>query len=84
MTSTDLYQRIAALLGQIDSDLGHKTEAELQGKYLGEDLGLDSLDVVRFILLVEEGFGRKLPDEDIDKQDLLRVDKLVAYLARAE
>jgi acyl carrier protein len=45
------------------------------------DLGLDSLDVIKFVLLIEEKFGLKVADEEIDARELLKVDNLAGYLA---
>lgn len=81
MNPADATQRIAALLREVDEDLVLPPEAELGGKHLTEDLYLDSLDVIKFILLAEERFGCKLPDEDIDRLELLKVGNLAAYLA---
>ena len=75
------YERIAQLLHEVDEKLQPVTAAEIRGKHLSQDLGLDSLDVIKFVLLVEEKFGLKLADEDIDGRELLKVDNLAAYLA---
>jgi acyl carrier protein len=32
-----------------------------------DDLGADSLDLVELIMVVEEVFGREIPDEDAEK-----------------
>ena len=75
------YQRIAQLLHEVDEKLQPVTASEIRGKHLTQDLGLDSLDVIKFVLLVEEKFGVKLADEEIDSKELLKVDKLAQHLA---
>jgi len=75
------YERIAQLLHEVDDKLQPVTASELQGKHLTQDLGLDSLDVIKFVLLVEEKFGLKLGDEEIDSKELLKVDNLAEHLA---
>lgn len=75
------YERIAELLHEIDDKLKRVTASEIQGKHLTKDLGLDSLDVIKFVLLVEEQFSVKLADEDIDSKQLLAIDNLARYLA---
>jgi acyl carrier protein len=32
-----------------------------------DDLGADSLDLVELIMVLEEAFGREIPDEDAEK-----------------
>jgi acyl carrier protein len=75
-----LYAEIALLIGEVDEDLQERSTMDIRGKSLTEDLGLDSLDVIKFVLLLEEKLGCKIPDEDIDRHDLMNLDNLVAYL----
>ena len=75
------YERIAELLHEVDDKLQPVTASEIRGKHLTQDLGLDSLDVIKFVLLVEEKFGLKVADEEIDTRELLKVDNLAGYLA---
>jgi acyl carrier protein len=46
-------------------------------KLLAEQ-GIDSLDIMSLILNLEEAFGVKIPDEEIDKG--VSIDSLVTYL----
>jgi acyl carrier protein len=48
---------------------------------LTDDLGIDSLDLISILFRLEEKFGVKISDEDIDKYDLVQVGNLVAYVA---
>ena len=43
------------------------------------DLGLDSLDHATILLLIEERFGCKVADDDIDK--LISVDAMAEYIS---
>lgn len=43
-----------------------------------EDLGADSLDVVEFIMELEDQFGIEVPDEDAEK--LRTVEDVVKYI----
>lgn len=81
MELTTAYQKIAAQLHEVDDKLQALTPEAIQGKHLTQDLGLDSLDVIKFVLLVEEGFGVKIADEEIDAKELMKVDNLAAYVA---
>ena len=54
---------------------------DLLSKNLTTDLGLDSLDVINMLFQVEEKYDLKIPEDDIDKFDLLLVENLVKYLS---
>lgn len=43
-----------------------------------DDLGADSLDVVEFILALEEEFGIEIPEEDVEK--IVTVGDVVEYI----
>jgi len=45
--------------------------AQLKGDELLEEAGVDSLEVMNFLLEVEQKFGVKIPDADIDKLNTL-------------
>ena len=81
MEPNGIYEKISELLHEVDDKLQPVTAAEIRGKHLTQDLGLDSLDVIKFVLLVEEKFGLKLTDEEIDGRGLLEIDNLARYVA---
>lgn len=74
------YQALAELLREVDDKLQSVSADDIRGKHLTKDLGLDSLDVIKFVLLVEEKYGVKLADEEIDGKGLLEVDNLAGYI----
>lgn len=43
-----------------------------------EDLGADSLDIVAFMLELEETFGIEIPDEEVEKVE--KVKDIVEYI----
>ena len=47
---------------------------------LVEDLNFDSLDLISFLFEVQSKFNVKIPDEDIDKFKLFRIDNLCNYI----
>ena len=75
------HETLAGLLREVDDKLQSLDAAGIRGKHLTRDLGLDSLDVIKFVLLVEEKFGVKIADEEIDQRELLKIDNLAGYLA---
>lgn len=80
MPSDATYEKIAALLHEVDEKLKSASGSSIRGKHVTRDLGLDSLDVIKFVLLVEETFACNIPDEDMDSRGLLAIDNLAAYL----
>jgi acyl carrier protein len=48
----------------------------------GSGLGLDSIDALEFVVLLEEAFGVSIPDETVAKEALASIDALVAFVAR--
>ena len=44
-----------------------------------DDLGADSLDIVEFIMALEEEFGIEIPDEDVEK--IVTVKDVVEYIS---
>lgn len=66
------------LKGLIVDRLGVDVEAVKPEASFTEDLGADSLDVVEFIMEMEDTFGLEIPDEDAEK--LRTVGDAVAYI----
>jgi acyl carrier protein len=48
----------------------------------GDGLGLDSIDALELVVLVEDRFHVTIPDEDVGKQAFASVDALVDFIAR--
>ena len=46
----------------------------------GEGLGLDSIDALEFVVLVEERFRVSIPDETAAKQAFASIDALTEYI----
>jgi acyl carrier protein len=46
-----------------------------------EGLGLDSVDALELVVLVEEKFNIQIPDEDIGKQAFASIDALTAFVS---
>jgi acyl carrier protein len=48
----------------------------------GDGLGLDSIDALELVVLVEDRFHVTIPDEEAGKQAFASVDALVDFIAR--
>jgi len=46
----------------------------------GEGLGLDSIDALELVVLVEERFRISIPDEEVGKRAFASVDALVDFI----
>jgi acyl carrier protein len=72
--------RVAAIVGD---QLGVDTAKLTRESSLSHDLGADSLDVVELIMALEEEFGLKVPDDDVE--NIRSFGDVVQYLsARVE
>ena len=45
-----------------------------------EGLGLDSIDALELVVLVEEQFGTTIPDEEVGKRAFASIDALADYV----
>ena len=77
---TSVEARVAAIVGD---QLGVDVDKLTPESSLLDDLGADSLDVVELIMALEEEFGLKVPDDDVE--NIRSVGDVVQYLvARVE
>ena len=58
------------------------TEIANDGPIFGEGLGLDSIDALELVVLVEERFGVSIPDEEVGKEAFASVNALVDFILR--
>jgi acyl carrier protein len=47
-----------------------------------KDLGLDSLDQIKFLFTLEEKTGVKIPDEDLERYNLERLGQFAEHIDR--
>lgn len=82
-TSKDeIYSTVRSIIGEVTDGQTSVTPEQLKGKHVRKDFNFDSLDVIRFIFLMEEKSGVKLPDKEIDALNLLEIDALVDYVVK--
>ena len=62
MSEKEIYAKIVEIIQEHDSSKLHVTP-ELN---LKEELGVDSVDLMEFILTIEDEFGIEISDEEID------------------
>lgn len=77
MTSEQIEQRVRELLAKKFSLAPEKITAESR---LIEDLNVDSFGALELIFEVEEAFGLKIPDAEVER--VRTVQDIVAYVAR--
>lgn len=75
MTEAEIFDKIATLIAdnfQLDKD-----KITMDTNFT-EDLDADSIDLVEFIMQMEDEFGAEIPDEDAAK--IITVADAVAYI----
>lgn len=75
MTEAEIYDKIATLIAdnfQLDKD-----KITMDTNFT-KDLDADSIDLVEFIMQLEDEFGAEIPDEDAAK--IITVADAVAYI----
>lgn len=73
----DLAKMIKEMKPETDTDAAR----DLGGVHVVEDLGFDSLDFINLLFQVEEKYGFKIPEPDIDQHQLFKLGKLAGYVA---
>ncbi|PRT72691.1 acyl carrier protein [Streptococcus anginosus] len=76
MTEQEIYERIVEIIQESRSE-GFQVSQTLS---LKDDLQADSVDLMEFILTVEDEFGIEISDEDID--ELKNVSDVVACVQK--
>ena len=55
-------------------------EKVTEGARITDDLGADSLDIIEFVSLLEDGFGMEIPDDEAGK--MITVGDIITYVER--
>ncbi|MCB4972121.1 acyl carrier protein [Streptococcus mutans] len=77
MTSEEIFDRISNLI----KEQLHNEKIEVTVKTnIQEDLGIDSIALMEFIITLEDEFNLNIPDEDVE--DIQTMGELVDYLSR--
>lgn len=63
-------------------ELGVKEEEVVETASFTEDLGADSLDVVEFVMALEDEFGIDIPDEEVG--EIKTVGDAVSYITKKQ
>ena len=67
----------------IASSASHKDVVDINVS-LVDDLNMDSLDVISFLFEVENEFNIKVPEEDVDKYELLNLNNFYNYISNCK
>ena len=77
MTNEEIFDRISNLI----KEQLHNEKIEVTVKTnIQEDLGIDSIALMEFIITLEDEFNLNIPDEDVE--DIQTLGELVDYLSR--
>ena len=76
METEEIFEKVkTVIVEQIGID---EANVRMESSFL-DDLGADSLDIVEFIMALEEEFGLEIPDEDVEK--IVTVKDVVEYIS---
>ena len=75
MTEAEIFDKIATLIA--DNFQLYKDKITMDTNFT-KDLNADSIDLVEFIMQLEDEFGAEIPDEDAAK--IITVADAVAYI----
>jgi acyl carrier protein len=73
----DVFARIKKV---IEAELGKKNEEIRLEDRFQEDYGADSLDLVQFVMTLEDEFGIDIPDDDVEQ--IRSVKDAVEYISK--
>ena len=76
METEEIFEKVKTVIVE---QLGIDEESVKMDSSLLDDLGADSLDIVEFIMALEEEFGLEIPDEDVEK--IVTVKDVVEYIS---
>ena len=72
-------KKIIAILADIKED--EKLKDTLTGESsIIDDVGLDSLEMINFLLMIEEEFGKEIDFERLEYSNLESINKFVSFL----
>ena len=76
METEEIFDKVkTVIVEQLGID---ESSVRMDSSFL-DDLGADSLDIVEFIMALEEEFGLEIPDEDVEK--IVTVKDVVEYIS---
>ncbi|AUW95688.1 phosphopantetheine-binding protein [Streptococcus pluranimalium] len=75
MTKETIYETVVKVIRQQrhEDDLPVTPEMSLR-----DDLGVDSIELMEFVIALEDEFNINIPDEDVDQ--MVRMSDLLTYL----
>ncbi len=80
MTRAEIAQRAKELLVEgLRLEIEPETIVDADGIF-GEGLGLDSIDALEFVVLIEEEFEIAIPDEEVARAAFASIDALTDFI----
>jgi acyl carrier protein len=61
----------------------YNIDAVLDSETNIQDAGMDSLDIVSFLFNIEKKYNVKIPDEELEKREMLIIKNIVSYVIRS-
>lgn len=76
MKTEQIFEKVKTIIVE---QLGVEEDTVKPESEFLDDLGADSLDIVEFIMALEEEYGLEIPDEDVEK--IVTVNDIVEYIS---
>ena len=76
METEEIFEKVKTVI--VEQSGIDEASVRMDSSFL-DDLGADSLDIVEFIMALEEEFGIEIPDEDVEK--IVTVKDVVEYIS---
>lgn len=84
LNEADVINKIKELIAEIVGQEKQLPVETIADANLVTDLKLDSLDVIGLFFRLEETYGIKIPEPDIDEHGLANVGDLARYVVKAK
>lgn len=82
MSDKQLMEELIGLVREFKGDDMKKPAKEMAAIHIGDDLEMDSLDLINFLFRIEEKYRVKITGGDIEAKDLLVLGNLADYVAQ--
>lgn len=80
LSRNEVFEKIRSIYAEVTDKPIDGSEEDASARDLIRDEGMDSLDLINMLFRIEEEFGVKVPEPDIDSFNLTNIGNLVSYV----
>lgn len=78
----EISDHLRDVIGEVKGTRPDQPDATLESQQLTADLGLDSLDLINVLFRIEEDYGLKIAEDELDAKELIVFGKLVDHISQ--